>query len=146
MSSRPSSLGLRTTNFTATQACWELVAPSTRRIVVKEISLIQATATACSYGLGRPQALGITPVPVLFQRDDPADNASTSSASLSWGTSPTVPLIFLRRWNTSAAVGPTMIWQFPEGLVLEDTGILSGLVIWNISTGVAMDVNCKIEE
>mgnify|MGYP001611372491 CR=1 FL=1 len=143
MSSRPSSLGLRTTNFTATQACWELIAPSTRRIVVKEISLVQATATACSYGLGRPQAIGVTPVPVLFQRDDPSDAASTSAASLSWGTSPTVPLIFMRRWNSSAAVGPTMIWQFPEGLVVAASATL---VLWNISTGVAMDINCKIEE
>ncbi len=138
-----SSLGLRTTNLTITQACWELRTASTNRPKVLEISIIQVTGTAQSLGLGRPQAIGITPVNVLFQADDPGDPASIQNASLSWGTSPTVPLIFHRRWNSAATIGVGIVWTFPRGLVVP---ISSSLVIWNITTALACDVNCALDE
>lgn len=138
-----SSLALRTTNFTITQASWELRSAAAGRPKVLEISVIQATATAQSLGLGRPQALGITPVNVLFQGDDPGDPASVMNASLSWGTSPTVPLIFHRRWNSAALIGQGIIWTFPRGLILP---ISSALVLWNITTAVAVDINCALDE
>ena len=138
-----SSLGLRTTNFTTTQACWELRTAAGSRPRVLEISIIQATATAESLGLGRPQAIGITPVNVLFQADDPGDAASVQNASLSWATSPTVPLIFHRRWNSAATVGVGIVWTFPRGLVVP---VSSSLVVWNITTAVACDVNCALDE
>lgn len=139
-----SSLALRTTTFTATtSACIEWRAPSSVRPKVLEISIIQATATACSYGLGRPQAIGVTPVNVLFQADDPGDPASVMNGSLSWGTSPTVPLIYHRRWNSAATVGVGIVWTFPRGLVIPASG---SLVIWNITTTVACDINCILDE
>jgi hypothetical protein len=138
-----SSLALRTTNFTSSQACWELRTASSSRPKVLEISIIQATATAQSIGLGRPQAIGITPVNVLFQADDPGDAASVQNASLSWGTSPTVPLIFHRRWNSAATVGVGIVWTFPRGLVVP---VSSSIVLWNITTTVAADVNCALDE
>ena len=138
------SLAQRTTTFTTTtSACIEWRTPATVRPKVLEISLIQATGTACSYGLGRPQAIGITPVNVLFQADDPGDPASVMNGSLSWATSPTVPLIYHRRWNSAATVGVGIVWTFPRGLVIP---ISSSLVIWNITTTVACDVNCVIDE
>jgi hypothetical protein len=140
-----SSLGLRTTNLTITQACWELRSPATVRPKVLELSIIQATGTAQSLGLGRPQAQGVTPVNVLFQCDDLLDGGGTSvmNASLSWATSPTVPLIFHRRWNSAATIGVGMVWTFPRGLVLP---VSASLVIWNITTAVACDVNCVLDE
>ena len=138
-----SSLGLRTTNFTITQASWELRTAAGSRPRVLEISMIQATATAQSLGLGRPQAIGITPVNVLFQADDPGDAASVQNASLSWGTSPTVPLIFHRRWNSAATIGVGIVWTFPRGLVIP---VSSSLVVWNITTAVALDINCALDE
>lgn|ERR1700690_2862303 len=138
-----SSAGARTTNLTITQAQWELRTGSTNRPKVLEISIIQATATAQSLGLGRPQAIGITPVNVLFQADDPGDPASVQNYSLSWGTSPTVPLIFHRRWNSAATIGVGIVWTFPRGLVVP---VSSSLVIWNITTGIASDVNCALDE
>ena len=137
------SLAQRTTNFTITQACVEWRTPATVRAKVLEIQFIQATATAVSIGLGRPQAIGVTPVNVLFQMDDPGDPASVMNGSLSWATSPTVPLIFHRRWNSAATVGVGIIWTFPRGLVIP---ISSSLVIWNITTNVAADSNCIIDE
>ncbi len=139
-----SSLALRTTTFTTTtSACWELRTAAAGRPRMLELSFIQATATAQSIGLGRPQAIGITPVNVLFQADDPGDPASAQNASLSWGTSPTVPLIYMRRWNSAATIGVGIVWTFPRGLVIP---VSSSLVIWNITTTVASDVNCALDE
>lgn len=139
-----SSLALRTTTFTTTTAaCWELRTGSSIRPKVLELSIIQATGTAETIGLGRPQAIGITPVNVLFQMDDPAEPASSLNGSLSWGTSPTVPLIFHRRWNSAATVGVGIVWTFPRGLVV---AVSSSLVLWNITTTVACDVNCATDE
>lgn len=138
-----SSLALRTTTFTATStACIEWRTPASVRPKVLEISYIQLTAIASQIGVGRPQAIGLTPVNVAFQIDDPADVASVMNGSLSWATSPTVPLIYHRRWNgTLASVG--VVWTFPRGLVIP---VSSSLVIWNIATTVAADVNCICDE
>lgn len=108
-----------------------------------EISIIQATGTAQSLGLGRPQAQGVTPVNVLFQRDDPGDPASVVNASLSWATSPTVPLIFHRRWNSAATIGVGIVWTFPRGLIVAAS---ASLVVWNITTALASDINCAIDD
>lgn len=138
-----SSLAQRTTTFTATTtANIEWRTPATVRAKVLEISFIQLTALASQIGVGRPQAIGITPVNVPFQKDDPSDPASVMNGSLSWATSPTVPLIYHRRWNgTLASVG--VVWTFPRGLVIP---ISFSLVIWNIATTVASDVNCVLDE
>lgn len=138
------SLAQRTTTFTATTAAnveWRSAAGVRPKVL--EISYVSATATAQSIGLGRPQAIGVTPVNVLFQADDPADAASTTNGSLSWATSPTVPLIFHRRWNGAATIGVGIVWTFPRGLVIP---VSSSLVLWNITTTVASDVNCVIDE
>jgi hypothetical protein len=139
-----SSLALRTTTLTATTtAQWELRTAAAGRPRVLELSYIQGAGTAQSIGLGRPQAIGLTPVNVLFQTDDPGDPASAQNASLSWATSPTVPLIFHRRWNSAATIGVGIVWTFPRGLVVP---VSFGLVIWNITTGQVSDVNCALDE
>jgi hypothetical protein len=138
-----SSLGLRSTNVTITQASWELRTTSGSRPKILELSIIQAAGTAQSLGLGRPQAQGITPVNVLFQADDPGDAASVQNASLSWGTSPTVPLIFQRRWNSAATIGVGIVWTFPRGLVVP---VNASLVVWNITTAQVSDINCALDE
>lgn len=138
-----SSLAQRTTNLTIAQACIEWRTPATVRPKVLEISIVQATATAQSLGLGRPQAIGVTPVNVLFQRDEPNDPASVINGSLSWATSPTVPLIFHRRWNSAATIGVGIVWTFPRGLVIP---ISSSLVVWNITASVANDISCVLDE
>jgi len=141
---KTSSLALRTTTFTSgSTACIEWRASSTAGFVVKQIEIAQATATACTYGLGRPQAIGVTPTsPVLFQS---YDGLSTSPiyGAIAWGTSPTVPLAYLRAWNSAASVGEKVIWTFDDGLVVLPT---KSLVIWNVTTTVACDINCIIYE
>lgn len=137
------SLALRTTNLTIAQACAEFIAASTSRPKILELSLIQFTATAQTLGFGRPAAIGVTPVPVLFQQDDPNDPAATATGSLSWATSPTAPAIFHRRWNSQALTGVGIIWTFLTGLVIPASG---SVVVWNITAAVATDINCVIDD
>lgn len=137
------SLAQRTTNLTITQASIEWRTPATVRPRILEISIVQATGTAQSLGFGRPQAIGVTPVNVLFQADDPGDPASVMNGSLSWATSPTVPLIFHRRWNSAATIGVGVVWTFPMGFVIP---INSSAVVWNVTAAVANDICCAIDE
>lgn len=139
------SLALRSSNFTISQACVQWLAPATVRPKVLEISFINSvTATAQQIGLGRPQALAASPgTTSSFQADDPGDPASVMTGSLTFGTSPTVPLVFHRRWGGAATIGVGIVWTFPRGLVIP---VSSGLVIWNITTTLAADINCVLDE
>lgn len=137
------SLAQRTTVFTTTTtANYQARSPATVRPKILELSYVQLTAVASQIGLGRPQALAVTPTDVVFQADDPGDPASTCFGNIAWATSPTVPLQFLRRWNgTLASVG--VVWTFPRGLVIPVSG---AVVLWNIATTVAAEVNTIIDE
>jgi hypothetical protein len=138
------SLAQRTTTFTTTTtACIEWRSTATDRANVMEIGYISATATAQTLGLGRPQAIGVTPVNVLFLAEDFSSPASTMNGSLSWATSPTVPLNFFRRFNLPATLGAGIVFTFPRGLNIP---ISASLVLWNISTTVASDVWCVLDE
>lgn len=137
------SLAQRTTTFTSAQACWELRTTSTDRVVVLEIGFNTNTATAQTIGLGRPAAQGVTPVNVTFLAEDFASPAATTVASLSWATSPTVPANFFRRVSLPASAGAGIIWTFPRGLIVP---VSASLVLWNITTSVAADVWCVIDE
>jgi hypothetical protein len=138
------SVGLRTTDVTINHAMVEIYTPATLAIKVLEIGVSIATASACSIGLGRPQAQGITPVPVAFQPEQNASNpAAKTNASLSCGTSPTVPAVFLRRVNFPATSGSGVIWTFPRGLELPAN---SSLVLFNVTATVASDVWIVIDE
>jgi hypothetical protein len=138
------SLALRTTVFTATTTANHVLALATasNRPKILEYSYIQLTAVASQIGVGRPQANAGTPTNVLFQADDPGDPASVTNGAIAWVTSPTVPLIYHRRWNgTLASVG--VVWTFPRGLIVPTSG---SIVCWNIATTVAADVNVVIDE
>lgn len=138
------SIGVRTSNLTITQASAELRTTAAVAANVLEVSVIQATATAQSLGLGRPAALGITPgttsTPV---RDNGGLPVCVSTMALSWGTSPTAPTVFHRRWNSAATIGVGMIWTFPRGFLIPVSG---SIVLWNITAAVAVDLNIAYDE
>lgn len=136
------SLAQRTTTLTITQASWEIRTASTTRAKVLENGYTSQTATAQALGIGRPQAQGVTPVNVLFQGEDPNDTA-VSNCSLSWGTSPTVPLQFFRRVSLPATIGSGYIYTFPRGLIVP---VSARLVLWNITTALAGDVYTVLDE
>ena len=139
-----SSLGQRTSNFTATtSANAEFHTGSTKRCKLMEMSwIVQGTGTAQSIGLGRPAAQTTTPTNVAFQPDDPNDLSLTNGA-VAWTTSATVPTQYHRRWSCAATTGVGVTWTFPRGLGVNAS---STLVVWNITTTVAADVNFVVDE
>jgi hypothetical protein len=138
------ALGLRTTDTTINEAAVEIYTPATLAVRIMEIGITQSVATACCWGLGRPAAQGLTPVPVLFlPEQNTADPAAKTSASLSWGTSPTAPTQYLRRAFTMAVAGSGVVWTFPRGLILPPS---ASLVIFNVTATVASDVYIVIDE
>jgi len=136
------SQAARTSGLTIANANFGIYPPATVRAALLEYSMVQATGTAQSIGLGRPATLGTTSGPVLFQQDDPGDPASVVNGHITWSAQPTAPTIFHRRWNSAATIGVGIIWTFPRGLVIAASGAIVG---WNITAAVAMDVNAVID-
>lgn len=138
------SSGVRTTNVTITQAACEVRTTAGVVARVLELQIIQLTAAAQSLGLGRPQALGATPgTTSLLQRENASDPACVTSQNLSWVTSPTVPLVFFRRWNSAATAGVGVTWTFPRGLSIP---VSASLVVWNVTAGQLSDINIVADE
>lgn len=138
------SMALRTSNVTISNANCELRTTSGVVARVLEFSFMQVTGTASSYGFGRPAAQGITPATTsTFQRDNTGDPVCVTTVSLTWGTSPTAPTNYHRRYNSAATIGVGMIWTFPRGLVVP---VSASLVLFNITASVALDVNFAIDE
>src|ERR1043166_8797485 len=127
----------RTANITIANATFEIRAGATGpRPRILEIGLFLAAATASTFGIGRPAAIGVTPTnPLALLNEDPADGASLTTIAGAWGTGPTVPANFFRRVSLPATIGTGVIWTFPKGLVIPLGG---SIVVWNITaTGVA---------
>ena len=138
------SLGMRTTNVTINQAAVEIITAPTLAIKIMEIKMTLASGSTSVFGLGRPQAQGITPVPVYFMPEqNSSDPQSKTVASLSWATSPTVPGSFLDRVTLYGTLGAGMIWSFPRGLHVPAS---TSLVLWNITANGTLDLCIKIDE
>lgn len=133
------SIGVRTTSTTTGAACFEIRSNALNRPRILEIGISINAATASVFGLGRPQAIGITPTtPVDMQGEDGADPIDTTfETALAWATPPTVPLVFLRRVSTPATIGAGVIWTFPNGLVIP---VSFSIVVWNITTTSLADI------
>lgn len=138
------SVAIRTSNLTTTQASAEIRTTAAVKARMLELSLIQVTGTAQSLGLGRPAALGVTPgTTSTYQRDDSADPACVTTIAASWGTSPTAPTTYHRRWNSAATVGVGIVWTFPRGIIIP---VSASVVVFNITTALACDLNSAIDE
>ena len=107
-----------------------------------------AAATASTFGLGRPSAIGVTPTtPVAGQAEDSADAASAAQTAVAWTTKPTAPAssIYLRRIALPAAIGAGVIWTWPDGPGLI-VPINSSIVIFNLATNGVIDCYARWEE
>jgi hypothetical protein len=126
------SLSRRISIFTLDAANTELRTASTDRARLLHLNFCASTgvATGYNFGLGRPAAIGVTPTtPVTFLADDPADPAATTTLTTAgWGTPPTVPAAFFRRFMCSDR-GLTTFFTFPRGLAIS---VSSSLVLWNV--------------
>lgn len=138
------SIAIRTSNLTISQASAEVRTTAGVVARVLEMSIVSATATAMSLGFGRPAVLGVTPgTNSTFQRDNPGDPACVTTVAASWGTSPTAPANYHRRWNGAATIGVGIVFSAPRGIIIPVSG---AFVVFNITAAVAMDLNISIDE
>ncbi|MCC7570632.1 hypothetical protein KO465_04750 [Candidatus Micrarchaeota archaeon] len=140
------SLGVRTSNGTTANACWEIRTGATPgRAKLIELGITLAEATASVFGLGYPQAIGTTPTsPVDFLKIDPNDVLASGviQSALAWDTGPTIPVAFFRRIALPATIGTGVIWTFPEGIVIP---VSSSIVVWNLDTNAVADMYAVLE-
>lgn len=138
------SIGNRTSNVTIANANLELRTAATDRCALLELCWFMAAATASTIGLGRPQAIGVTPTsPQTVLAEDVADPAGTATTALAWGTGPTVPLSFFRRLQLPATIGAGITLVFPRGIIVP---VSSSIVTWNITASGVSDVSVVIDE
>lgn len=139
------SIALRTSNVTINQAMAEVIATSTLSPRIMEVGFTITTATSVAVGLGRPAAIGITPGTIsTFQAEEAtSDPTAKTTAALTWGTSPTNPTNYLRRFFTPATIGSGCIWTFPRGLQIPPSGTVT---VSNITAGAVSDYWIVIDE
>lgn len=138
------SIANRTVSTTIGAACLEIRTAATDKPRIMEIGISIVAATASVFGLGRPQAIGVTPTtPVTVLAEDASDPAGTVQTALAWATPPTVPLNFFRRVSLPATIGAGVIWTFPNGLTIP---VSSSLVVWNITTNSLADIWVVLDE
>jgi hypothetical protein len=140
------TLGVRTSGVTSATAAWEIRASANVRARVLEIGVFLAAATASTYAIGRPAAIGVTPTtPVDFVPNDPADVtvAGQVQSALAWATAPTVPTAFFRRVSLPATIGTGIIWTFPQPIVIPASG---SIVLWNAALNGVVDAYAVIDE
>jgi len=134
------TLGVRTSSGVNAEPSWEIRTGATPgRARLLEIGIFLAAATASTIGLGRPQAIGLTPTsPVNFLPEDPNDVIADGviQSALAWATGPTIPTAFLRRISLPATVGTGVIWTFPTGIVIP---VSSSIILWNLATNAVVD-------
>jgi len=130
------SLSLNTTVTTTGAAAGDIRSASTNSPRIMECGIILITATASTYGFGRPANSGSVAqtTPVLVLPENPNDPTGLSGCAVAWGTAPTTPANFARRVGLPATAGAGIIWTFPRGFVLASS---NDAVIWNLATNSA---------
>ncbi len=139
------ALAQRTTSGTAATASWEIRSTSGNKPKILQMELTQVTAVAGVYGIGRPAAIGITPTSPQTFVDEADGNGATglTTACVAWGTGPTVPANYNRRYICAATIGQGFISIFPGGLGL---AVSSSAIIWIIATAPVCDVSAVVSE
>jgi len=115
---------------------WEIRTNSSTRSSILEIGITGTTAASIAVGLGRPAARGtILPgytFPLLPEERTDGAYPSNTVICLAWQVNPTVPVQYVRKVFSLAAVGAGIIWTFARGLVIPVDG---SMVLWNIAAG-----------
>lgn len=134
----------RTSNVTNANACYEIIPGGTLEVSLIAIEISLATAAATVIGLGRPAAIGLVPTtPQLVQKSSPTDVAGLATTAMAWGTGPTVPAHFLKRWSFPATIGAGIQHVFLQEISIPVGGTL---ILWNILGGATLDVSIVVEE
>lgn len=128
-----------TTSGTSATAGLELRSNASVRPALMEIGAWLNAATASTYGIGTPAAIGVTPTSPITWLSEQQDAAGTAQTALAWGTGPTAPTNFFRRVGLPATIGAGFLLTFPRGLII---AVSSSIVLWNLGTNGV--VNCHV--
>lgn len=139
------SLSQRTTVTTIAAASWAALSPATNEAAVMELGYFNGAATACVVGIGRSANTPTLTGGVAFLPEDEGRPAGVTQSAVAFGTAPTVPTQFFRRFSTAALVGAAVVFTFPRGIVLPGGG--AALVTWNITAcSAVVDIHCVVDE
>lgn len=117
---------------------------------IREIGVTNTTGVAAEIGLGRPAAIGVTPATeVTVQATDSEDTiAGHTVVAQSWGTIPTIPGTFMRRFTLQSIIGAGVIWVWNPGeFRLWSGSAIPTIVLWQLSAlSVGYDCYIKVAE
>jgi hypothetical protein len=134
----------RTSNVTTAAACFEIRTTSTVPVRVWQIDITLVTAAATVIGIGRPAAIGVTPTsPKTVIAEESSTQIGVTTTAVAWGTGPTVPANYHRRYSFAGTIGNGAICRFDNGLLIP---VSSSLILWNILGGATLDVNVIVDE
>jgi hypothetical protein len=139
------SLSQRTTVTTIAAASWGALSPATNEAAMMEFGYFNGAATACVVGLGRSANTPTLTGGVAFLPEDEGRPAGVTQSAVAFGTAPTVPTQFFRRFSLAALVGAAAVFTFPRGIVMPAGG--AALVAWNITANSAVvDIHAVVDE
>lgn len=111
------------------------------------ISINTPGAAVATIGIGQPAAIGITPATLsTVQATNTFDTiAGNTTIAKSWGTAPTAPTTFRRRFDLQAVAGAGVIWTWNPGeFVLWSGAAINTVVLWQI-TAQAVTYDCYVK-
>lgn len=139
------SLSLRSTVTTIAAASWAALSPATNEAAMMEFGYFNGAATANVLGLGRTANTPTLTGGVAFLAEDEGRPTGVTQAAVAFGTAPTVPTQFFRRFSTAALIGAAVVFTFPRGIVLPAGG--QAICAWNITANSAVvDIHAVVDE
>lgn len=139
------SLALRTTVTTIAAASWAALSPATNEAAVMELGYFNGAATANVVGWGRTANTPTLTGGVAVLAEDEGRPTGLTQAAVAFGTAPTVPTQFFRRFSMAALIGAAVVFTFPRGIVLPAGG--QAICAWNITANSAVvDIHMVCDE
>lgn len=139
------SLALRTTVTTIAAASWATLSPASNEAALMEIGYFNGAATACVVGIGRTANVPTLTGGVAYLAEDEGRPTGLTQAAVAFGTAPTAPTQFFRKFSLAALVGAAVVYTFPRGLVMPAAG--QAICTWNITANSAVvDIHAVADE
>lgn len=139
------SLAQRTTVTTIAAASHAFLAPATNKPALMEWGYFNGAATACVVGLGRSANTPTLTGGVAFLAEEFNAPTGLTQGAVAFGTAPTVPTQFFRRFSLAALIGAAVVYTFPNGIWLPPGG--QAMVAWNITAcSAVVDIHAVCSE
>lgn len=110
-----------------------------------EWGYFNGAATANVVGLGRTANVPTLTGGVAVLAEDEGRPTGLTQGAVAFGTAPTVPTQFFRRFSMAALIGAAVVYTFPRGIVLPGAG--AAMCAWNITANSAVvDIHFVVDE